>query len=147
MQQTYNLLEDFPETSKIWVYHNQGAIPKAVQPAIQEKLTEFSKDWASHGDKLYGGATILDDYFILFLVNEEKTIASGCSVDSSIHFLRRLEKEYNLNFLDRMNVVIEENGQKKNVHYSEINNHKGAIYFDPTLRTLGEFKNQWKKVI
>lgn len=147
MQQIYNLIETFPDTAKVWVYHNQGAIPTAIQPAVQARLDEFSQNWAAHGDKLYGGAVIIEDFFILIFVNEEKTIASGCSIDGSIQFLKKLETEFNLSLFDRMHVVIEENGQKKNVHFADVNQHKGAIFFDPTVSTLGAFKTQWKKVI
>lgn len=148
MQQIYNtLFENLPETSKVWVYHNQGPISKEIQPAIKRRLDEFIKDWASHGEQLYGGAALLDDYFIVLAVNEKQTIASGCSIDSSIHFLKRLGQEFNLNFLDRLNVVIEQDGIKKIVHYSDMNNYPGALFYNPVLSTLGEFRKSWVKEI
>lgn len=148
MQQTYStLFETLPDSSKVWVYHSQVAIPTEMQADIQERLDEFIMEWAAHGEKLYGGATLIDDYFIVIAVDEKQTIASGCSIDSSIHFLKRLGQEFKLNFLDRLNVVIEENDTKKIVHYSDIINHPGAIFYNPVLSTLGEFRKGWMKEI
>ncbi|MBC9812607.1 hypothetical protein H9Y05_09005 [Crocinitomicaceae bacterium CZZ-1] len=148
MQQTYNnLFEHLPDSSKIWIYQNQGAIPQEVQKAIQAKLDVFVRQWAAHKVQLYGASAILEDYFIVLAVDENMTAASGCSIDSSVHFIKELEKEFNLRLFDRLHVLIEENGEKKIVHFSDVSKHKGATFFDPMVTCLGELRTTWMKVV
>lgn len=148
MQQTYNnIFPDLPDSSRIWVYQNQTPIPKEIQQEIQVKLSGFVRQWAAHKVQLYGDSAILEDYFIVLAVDETMTIASGCSIDSSVHFIKELEKEYRLNLFDRLHVLIEENDEKKIIHYSDLTNHIGATFFDPMVTTLGDFRSKWKVVI
>jgi hypothetical protein len=148
MQQIYNnLFESLPETSRVWVYQSQTKLTEEQQTAIQDKLNLFMATWAAHGDQLFGASTILEDYFVVISVDESKTIASGCSIDSSIRFMKDLGKEFDLDFFNRLNVLIEENNEKKIVHFSEINQHKGAKYFNPQIANLGDFRKNWQKII
>ncbi len=148
MQQTYNnLFEHLPDSSKIWIYQNQGAIPQETQKAIQAKLDVFVRQWAAHKVQLYGASAILEDHFIVLAVDENMTAASGCSIDSSVHFIKELEKEFNLRLFDRLHVLIEQNGEKKIVHFSDVNTHTGATFFDPMVTNLGELRTAWMTVV
>lgn len=148
MQQTYNnIFPDLPDSSRIWIYQSQTPIPKETQQEIQTKLDEFVRQWAAHKVQLYGDSAILEDYFIVLAVDENMTMASGCSIDSSVHFIKGLEKEYKLNLFDRLHVLIEEHGEKKIVHFSEIENHSGATFFDPMVTTLGDFRVKWRTLV
>lgn len=148
MQQTYNqIFEQLPDSSRIWIYQNQTPISKEVQDEIQVKLDDFVRQWAAHKVQLFGASAILEDYFIVLAVDENMTMASGCSIDSSVHFIKSLEKEYRLNLFNRLNVLIEENGEKKIVHYSDLSNHSGVTFFDPMITDLGTFRKDWKKTI
>lgn len=148
MPQTYkNIFPNLPDSSRVWIYQSQTPIPQEAQTEIQIKLDEFVRQWAAHKVQLYGGSAILEDYFIVLAVDESKTMASGCSIDTSVHFIKTIEKEYNLNLFDRLNVVIEQNGEKKIVHFSEVGNYAGATFFNPMVTTLGEFREKWVEAI
>ncbi len=147
MQQTYNQFEQLPDSSRIWIYQNQTAISKEAQVEIQVKLDDFVRQWAAHKVQLFGASAILEDYFIVLAVDENMTMASGCSIDSSVHFIKNIEKEYQLNLFDRLHVLIEENNEKKIVHFSDVKQHTGATFFDPMVTTLGDFRAKWKVVV
>lgn len=148
MQQNYNnIFERLPDSSRIWIYQNQQPIPQEKQAIIQTKLNDFVAQWAAHGAQLYGASAILEDYFIVLAVDETQTAASGCSIDSSVHFIKELAKEFDLRLFDRLNVLIEEDGEKKIVHFSDLEQHKGAIFYDPTVQDLGTFRKEWKNSI
>lgn len=148
MQQTYNnIFENLPDSSRVWIYQNQEPISEEKQVAVQAKLDDFVSQWAAHGAQLYGASAILEDYFIVLAVDETKTSASGCSIDSSVHFIKELAKEFNLNLFDRLNVLIEENEEKKIVHFSDLKQHSDAVFFNPTVQNLGEFRKNWKTLI
>jgi len=141
------LFSELPDSSRVWIYQNQRPILAEDQVSIQEKLNEFVSTWAAHEVPLYGGATILEDYFIVLAVDQTKTVASGCSIDTSVHFIKELEQKFNLTLFDRLNIVVEENGVKKIVPYSEIQRYPNAQWFDVTITNLGELRTNWKRSI
>jgi hypothetical protein len=148
MQPNYNhIFPNLPDSSRVWIYQNQAPISKEVQGEIQQKLDAFVRQWAAHKVQLYGDSIILEDYFIILAVDENMTAASGCSIDSSVHFIKELAKEFDLKLFDRLNVLIEENGEKQIIHYSDLNKHTGATFFDPMITTLGDFRSKWKVVV
>ncbi|HLU86136.1 MAG TPA: hypothetical protein VKZ44_00165 [Taishania sp.] len=145
MQQNYShIFKELPDTSRVWIYQNQSVIPQNLRPAIQAKLDEFTMQWAAHKVQLFAQATILEDYFLVLAVDESVTQASGCSIDSSVHFIKELEKEFNLNLFDRLHVLVEENNEKKVVHFSELSGFPNAYLYNPLITTLGDLRNKWK---
>jgi len=142
----YNtIFSPLPNTSRVWIYQNQEPISKENQALIQQKLDEFVASWAAHEVPLLAKASILEDYFIVLVVNEEITVASGCSIDTSVHFIKELEKTFQLKLFDRLHVLIEDNNTKKIVPFSDIQHYKGSFLFDPTITHLGDFRERWKK--
>ena len=100
--------------------------------------------WAAHGNKLFGAGAVLDDYFLVLAVNEDMVAASGCSIDSSVHFVRSLEKEFGLDLFNRLNVLIEDKGVKSIVHFSDLKQHPEALVYHPMIQHLKELREKWK---
>jgi len=46
--------------------------------------------------------------FIVLGLNQEKTQASGCSIDASVRFIQELEQKLDLILLDKMNVTFKQ---------------------------------------
>jgi len=143
----HELFKNLPDSSRVWIYQNQSKISAEDQKKIQEKLSTFVSTWAAHEVPLYGESAILEDYFIVLAVDETKTIASGCSIDTSVHFIKELETEFQLSLFDRLNILIEEVGERKIIPYSELSKHRNATFFDPSITKLGEFRQNWKRII
>lgn len=136
--------EDLPDSARVWVYQSQRPISQEEQSQIQQQLDTFIRQWAAHGNKLLGAGVVLHDYFIVLAVDEAMTGASGCSIDSSVHFIRSIEKAFNLNLFDRMHVLTESSGTQQIVHFSDLENHQDAFVFNPSVKNLGELRTQWK---
>lgn len=71
---------------------------------ISEGLDEFIKEWTAHGSQLQAGYEIKYNRFIIIALDQSQTAASGCSIDASVHFIQNLEKKYDIQLLDKMNV-------------------------------------------
>lgn len=71
---------------------------------ISEGLDEFIKEWTAHGSQLQAGYEIKYNRFIIIALDQSQTAASGCSIDASVHFIQSLEKKYDIQLLDKMNV-------------------------------------------
>ncbi len=138
------LFPSLPDSSKVWLYQSQTEIPLDLHAEIQQKLNLFIGGWAAHGTELFGEATILENYFVVLAVDEAKVKASGCSIDTSVHFIRSLGESFQLEFFNRMHVLIETNGIKEIVHFSELASHSESFIFDPMITNLGELRRSWK---
>lgn len=138
------ILENLADTSRVWVYQSQTPIAKSAQSEIQVRMTDFVEKWAAHGNQLYGDSTILEDYFLVLAVDEKQAGASGCSIDSSVRFMKQLEQEFGLVLFDRLHVLLENDGTKSIVHFSEIQNHPNSIIYNPLVHTLGDLRTNWK---
>jgi len=95
------LFPHLPDSSRVWAYQSQTKIAADVQEAIKAKLNVFVQGWAAHGNELFGAAEVVDDYFIVLAVDESKVPASGCSIDTSVHFIRQIGQDFQLDFFNR----------------------------------------------
>jgi hypothetical protein len=136
----------FPMDSRVWVYQADRKLSETEKNWISEQLPQFTNEWNAHGTKLNSYARVISDYHVFFAVNPE-TMASGCSIDSSVRFVKSLEKELDLSFFNRLKMLIEENGNTQFVPFSELGNHSEALVFNNSVQTLEEFGTKWKQKV
>ena len=101
------MLVDFktlPEESKVWIYQANRSFNEDELAEINTKLNTFVENWAAHGTGLQAGFEIRYKRFIILAVNQEGQAATGCSIDASVHFIQQLEKDFNVDLMDKMNV-------------------------------------------
>lgn len=80
---------------------------------ITEKIYDFLTTWAAHGKPLSSSFKIEKNQFIIICVDEEKEMASGCSIDALGKVVKELEDEFQLGFFDRMKASYMENNEVK----------------------------------
>ena len=101
------MLVDFntlPEESRVWIYQANRSFTEEEISEIEDKLNTFIENWAAHGSDLQSGYTIRYKRFIIIALNQNLNNATGCSIDASVHFIQQLEKDYNVDLMDKMNV-------------------------------------------
>jgi len=101
------MLVDFktlPETSRVWIYQANRSFTETEIEEIKAKLNTFIENWTAHGGDLHSGYEIKYKRFIVIGLNQNLNTATGCSIDASVHFIQQLEKEYNVDLMDKMNV-------------------------------------------
>jgi hypothetical protein len=86
---------------------------------ITEKLYDFLAGWAAHGKPLSSSFKIEKNQFIIICVDEEKEMASGCSIDALGKIMREIDAEYQLGLFDRMKASFVENGTVKTLKLQE----------------------------
>ena len=91
--------------TKIWIYQSSRQFSDTEASEIKQKAMEFIAQWQAHGSTLTSSMELMYNRFIVFSVNEQYVRASGCSIDSSIAFIKSLEQGYNIDLLDRMQVA------------------------------------------
>jgi len=97
--------KSIPDHARVWVYQSNRVLSESEISLIQGKAADFINQWSSHGSRMEASFALLHERFLIILADEQKAQASGCSIDSSIHFVQSLEEEMKLDFFDRMKVV------------------------------------------
>ena len=96
--------ETLPDSARVWVYQCNRSFTEEELSEIREKLDSFVTQWTVHGKNLQAGYDIKYKRFITIGLDQSVNAASGCSIDASVHFIQQLEKEYDVDLLDKMNV-------------------------------------------
>jgi len=145
---SFNHLPDF---SRVWVFQSSRELNNNEIKEIESKLDLFITNWTSHGKGLEAGFTTPYKRFIVIGLNENHQTASGCSIDSCVNFIKKLEGEYKIDLLDKMNVTYRD---KKTINYitlSEfrllIKNRKisrETIVFNNLVLNKEQFNDQWE---
>lgn len=143
MLQTFNIFQQLPPESKVWYYLSDRKLAKDENDWVMKKLIEFSNNWNSHGQKLDSDATILLNQIVILASDETKISASGCSIDTSVHLIKEIGKEINVDFFNRLNVLIVKENDYILDTYSTIRKTKGIKYFNPFVSNLHELRNNW----
>lgn len=138
------IFPDFPENSKVWIYTANRELTENDKQIIEDEMSKFLPIWAAHGNSLFGAYTIEFDCFLILVVDENQASASGCSIDASVHFLKELGAKLQVDFFDRLNMVIDENGSLKRVHVANLKEHPDATVFNPMITNLRDLRSQWQ---
>ena len=149
-----NVLENFPDSSRIWIYTAPRPLTIEECEFISARMANFVAEWAAHGAKLNADFEILYKRFIVIAVDEGPQNATGCSIDSCVHELQKIGTELNIDFFDRMVVVYRDEENNNMVVSCKMNELKNmiadgdftpqTIVFDNTILTLGELRSRWE---
>lgn len=148
------MLVDFntlPEESRVWIYQSNRSFTDQEISEIKEKLNLFIENWTAHGSNLQSGYTIEYKRFIVIALNQNLNTATGCSIDASVHFIQELEKDYNVDLMDKMNVSYKQGefiAHKSLLDFKKMAKDKAVskntIVFNNLVTNIAEFKENWE---
>jgi hypothetical protein len=143
--------DELPENSRIWIYQSNRKLSDSEILSIETKIITFLNSWTAHGKNLEAGYEIKYNRFIVFGLNQENASASGCSIDASVNFIQKIEKDFGLDLMDKMNVTYY-NGKfiahkslidfKKMAKAKSIS--KNTIVFNNLVNTKIDYLENWK---
>lgn len=147
----YTPYKNLPNNSRVWIYQSNREFTEKELEFISTKAEEFINSWTRHGDDLKGSYTIKYNQFLVLAVDESFNNVSGCSIDASVHFIQALEKELQLNLMDKMNVTFKNGNHINLVRLSDFQKfakeHKitqETIVFNNMVATKEDFENSWE---
>ncbi|MFB6257604.1 MAG: ABC transporter ATPase [Flavobacteriales bacterium] len=144
-------LEDLSPQAKVWIYQSDRPFTTDEKKRISEMGDQFVADWSAHGTSLKACFRILYDRFLAFFVDEGQQEATGCSIDRSVHFIKGLESNFDLNLLDRKLVAFRSEQGIETLPFDRIDRaieegrlKRDSIVFNNLVRTKKEFEEEWE---
>ncbi len=146
-----NSIKNIPADARVWVYQSNRNLSDAEVKIIENSGIDFIADWTAHGANLKASFDILYNRFIIIAVDEKQAVASGCSIDKSVHFVKELEKQYHLNLFDRLQVAYRKGNEIASCSLSEFEKlasqhavNESTIVFNNMVNTKSAFDNEWE---
>ena len=146
---SYKTLSD---TSRVWIYQSNRPFTAQELVALQPAVKRFASQWVSHNQQLRAFAHVFHEQFIVLMVDESFAGASGCSIDSSVHFVKQIEGAFQVDLFDRMTFTFKDGEEIKTAHreqFAELfRNGKidgDTLVFDNLVKTKKEFEDAWIK--
>lgn len=91
----------YPDSSKVWVYQSDQPFSEDELNYLTVRLDDFVSSWESHGSLLKATFQVFHQLFVVFFVDEEGDAMCGRAQDASVRFMKELEEQLEVSFLDR----------------------------------------------
>lgn len=141
-----------PGHSRVWIYQGDRELTETEIGEIKRKVAVFLIDWTSHGEWMKAAIDVLYNRFIVVLVDEDHTHASGCGIDKSVQFIRQVEADYKISLFDRLLTAYrDESGTIKTVRLPEFEAlaeknkvNANTIVFNNLVSTKEDMETKWE---
>ena len=137
--------------SRVWIYQTDRRLSDAEVNEIQAHGAKFIDQWAAHGSELQAAFEVFYNQFIVLFADETQVKASGCSIDSSVRFIKELEKHYQLDLFNRLNLKYKEGSEIKMMPMADFQKqleegvlNEETTVFNNLIETKGDFETKWE---
>jgi hypothetical protein len=141
----------FSEHSRVWIYQSDRELYDEQVKELQEILNNFTAEWTAHNHQLKAKAEIRYNRFLILVVDESQAGASGCSIDKSVNFMKKIEQQFGIHLFDRFNLAYRE-GEKvlstPRHHFEELLKsgkiNTDTIVFNNLVQDLQQLETKWE---
>ncbi|MBD1433962.1 ABC transporter ATPase [Sphingobacterium sp. DN00404] len=139
---------------RVWIYQSNRFFLQDEIRKIEQVLQEFVAQWTAHGNQLAGSFEIRYDLFIVLMVDEEKAMVTGCSIDKSVHLLKKIEQALEVSLFDRLQIafrraanepiqVVPQNVFRSLLAKDEVNSDT-VVVFNNMVTSAEELATKWE---
>lgn len=146
------LTNNLTDTARIWIYTSKSKLEGSTLNNVEKDLKAFAESWTAHSNALLADAQVLHNRFIVLMVDENVANTSGCSIDSSVRFLKEIAQKHNLDLFDRMFFVFKDNEAIKTADrdtfskmYADGKINDDTVVFDTLINTKGQLSTSFEK--
>ena len=143
--------KNLPKNSRVWIYQSDREFTIKEIEFISVRAEDFINQWTRHGDDLKGSFTIKYNQFLVLAVDESFNNVSGCSIDSSVRFIKQLENELQLDLMDKMNITFKDNQNINLVKLPDFQKYikdkkvtSETIVFNNMVSSKEDFESKWE---
>ena len=137
--------------SRVWVYQSSKVLSDQDVTEILNEGKKFIASWAAHGAELKASFAIFYNRFIVLFADESQVKASGCSIDSSVHFIQQIQASFDLDLFDRLNIAYKENDKIETIPMSDFQEaiengrlNEETIVFNNLVKNKADFETAWE---
>lgn len=91
---------EFDNDCRVWCYAFKESLLSDQVEIVEKAITDFLSEWKSHGTVMKGCYQLLENRFVVILLDRGQDI-SGCSIDSSVAVFKALKYNHGIDALDR----------------------------------------------
>lgn len=140
--------EQLPDTARIWIYQADRAFTKNEKEIISTTLSSFLQQWTAHGATLQAGFELPFDHFIVIGLDENKSNASGCSIDGLFRNLQAVSQQTGIDFLNRELLAFKVQEEVRLVKRTQVKEMllelgNDALTFNNLVITKREWQEAW----
>ncbi|MFD1819778.1 hypothetical protein SAMN04515674_103411 [Pseudarcicella hirudinis] len=143
--------DKMPETARVWIYQADRNLSDAEVIHVQQLLEGQLSEWAAHGASLTAAVKVFFRRFVVITLDEFQNAASGCSIDTSVRWLKDLGAETGINFFDR-SIAFWHNNEIKTVELTQIKSlvsegilTPDTLIFNNLVAQKSEFQSKWQQ--
>lgn len=138
--------------SRIWIFQSDRFLNSSESGFVRKNMQSFIPQWASHGNDLYGGFSLENNLFLVVGVDESRSPASGCSIDTLTRTVKKIGTNLQVNFFNRLAITYENQaGQIDLVSMSDFKRlilenkvNENTIVFNNLVNTKADFDTKWR---
>ena len=141
----------FSEHSRVWIYQSDKELSAEQSAQILDQMNSFAAEWTAHNHQLKAKAEIKYNRFLILVVDETQAGASGCSIDKSVNFMKKLEQQFDLNLFDRFNLAYREGEKVLSAPRHEFEEllkagkiNTGTIVFNNLVQDIHQLETKWE---
>lgn len=99
------LFSNYPPNSKVWVFQADRFLSEDDFARISALCQTFVSQWKAHDIPVIADYKGLYQTFLVFSVSNHGEQTSGCSIDTLLHLIKRLETQFQVSFTNRFVVA------------------------------------------
>lgn len=146
---TRRTIDTMPAHARVWVYKSAKPFTPREREEILQRGHAFTSGWAAHGAALDACVDVLHDHFVVIAADEQQAMASGCSIDKSVHLVQVLERDLGMQLTDRMVVLYEKDGAIATCRVPDVEGmvkqgelNAETLVFDDLVGTVGDLRER-----
>ena len=143
--------KDLAGHSRVWIYQSDRRMTDEEVAEIRKYGSNFLSNWAAHGSDLQAAFEVFYNQFIVLFADESQVKASGCSIDSSVRFIKEIEQHYNLDLFKRLNLTYKSGDSIQMMQMADFQKSLGngdlskeTIVFNNLVETKADFETNWE---
>jgi len=149
-EKEFELPVELNPEARVWIYQANRELKSSEVDIMTSELNTFIRDWAAHGKNLQADFRIFFNRFICLFVDESAHGASGCSIDSSVHFIQNLERKYGIELMQRTDVAYLKSDEIRTAAMNDLSElaakgqiNSSTLVFNNLVKTKGEMEKSW----
>lgn len=142
---------ELPADARVWIYQSNKSFDEQQTAIIQKKVENFIQQWQSHGKGVKAWGKLQYNRFIILIADQNHEAPSGCSIDSSVAFIKSIATEMGVDMFDRMNFAYKKEGKVlsadrlnfANLYQSGSINDQTTV-FNNLVNTKADLDQKWE---